>query len=245
MALSAYTRLRMGWGAFDFETDSEAPAYDETNTQDATAAGTAVLRRMVIRWDRGLSGDDLIQTSMLLAKVDGTNQVVSFDGADYGAAEAAFDAFWATIKANCSPLYKLDGYRWYREGPGADPPESVVRVTPRVVAGTASGDPLPGQVRTVLSLRTAFRKRWGRMYLPCVTETYSDGSGRLSAAVVDSQASAAHTLAGALSTASIAWMVYSPSVERAYAVERVWIDNSHDVIRSGKLLPTYHRAFPV
>lgn len=63
-------------------------------------------------------------------------------------------------------------------------PEQFIAVTPRVVAGTAAGDPLPLQTTLTLKLRTvnATRRGRGRVYLSFMTE--SDSSNGAPTAVL-------------------------------------------------------------
>lgn len=245
VALAAFTRLRILWGAFDFENDPEGPAFDEANTVDGDPGGTAALRRCVIRWNRSAIAEDIVQTSVVLGHVSDANVLVPWETADFTAAEAALDAFWTSIKPRYPNEIILNEYRWYREGPGADPPEVTVRVTPRSVAGTSTNDMLPGQIRDVVSLRTALRKRWGRMYLPTPSTLDITTIGQRSSASVDTLADYARALAVAFGAANLGWFVYSPTVQRGYTIERVWVDNSYDTQRSGKQTPTYHKAYPV
>lgn len=245
MALTAYARLRILWGAFDFSTDSEAPAYNAATTVNGGGSGEANLRRMVIRWSRSVIAEDDQQTSLVLGHVSDAHELMDFDTAQFTAAEAAFDTFWATVRPRFRTSTSLSEYRWYREGPGATPPEPTVRVTPRSSAGTSANDELPGQLRNVVSLRTALRKRWGRCYLPTPSSIDMTANGHLATVPVDTLAGAAHALAGDLAAANLAWFVYSPTMARGYQVERVWVDDVYDVQRSGRVTMSYHKAYPV
>lgn len=240
MALTAYTRFRFLWGAVDLETDSEQPAYNSANTEEGPA-GAADLRRCVMRWNRDLMGDDVIQTSFVIVNYTGGDVDGTWTSGDYSAVEGHLDTFWGAIKSYMPSEVVLAEYRWYREGPGAVPPEVTTRFVARAVAGTG-GEQMPGQIRTVVSLRTALRKQWGRIYLPGLSDTYNS-NGRITGAAVDAVAAAANTLESNLAGGDFEWLVWSPLKQRAYAVERLWVDNSYDTQRSGKQLPTYHKVY--
>ena len=230
MALTAYTRFRVGWGLIDFITDADAPAYDSTNT-DNTGGDTATLRRCVLQWDRSAYGQDRAVSHLDLVNITAGAVDPTWTGTDFSNVEAALDTWWTAIKSRFHTATKLMDYRWYRLGPGATPPEPVVRVTPRSVAGTGSTNPLPGQVATTISLRTALRSHWGRMYLPNQVYSELDGGGNIGTGSVDAIAGATNTLIGTLASNDFYPMVYSRKFSKAFSVERIVVDNVWDVQR--------------
>lgn len=93
-----------------------------------------------------------------------------FDGGwgddEYEATEAAILAWWTAMKAHYPTTTTFVEIRWYNAGTEVVEPNPVFRVTPVGVAGTTDGAMLPPQVSTTLTLQTASRRHWGRMYLP-------------------------------------------------------------------------------
>lgn len=82
--------------------------------------------------------------------------------------------------------------------------------------GTGSGDSLPAEVASVLTLRTAARGRQnrGRIYLPAMGESTSDGAGHLQAGVQADILSGITTLRASLNTAGWEIGVASYGVSR-------------------------------
>lgn len=231
MPLAALRRFRFAWGLIDLLNDSESPAYAQNATQMGISTGVFA-RRCVVKWSRDFYSMDSVQTHFDVVNVTAGDIDETWIDADFATCESAFDAFWGTIKTGVSPHYTLQEYRWYRLGPGATPPETAVRVTPRNVPATGGGDSLPPQLCVVVSLRTALRKRWGRMYLPAPVEANAADPGLVATSYVDSVAGAANAFETALSAADFEWVVYSKQMSRAYAIERLVVDNSFDTQRS-------------
>jgi hypothetical protein len=245
MALGAYTHFRFLWGAVDYTTDDEAPAYDATNTDDGIS-NAAFARRCILRWDRSAFSDDIVQTHVDLVNVTAGALDDTWTSGDFTTVEGYLDTFWNAIKAKYSPSLILSEYRWYRLGPGAVPPEPTVRVTPKSIAGTSATDSLPPQISPNVSLQTALRKRWGRIYLPAPVESMNAPTGNITQADVDTFATAANALETSLAGADFEWVVYSPTKQRAYTINRVVMDNVFDVQRSRRFRrATYRKVFGV
>ena len=240
MALTAFTKFRVLWGAFDYSSDDEAPAYDATNSDDGNPT-TAFGRRCIVRWLRDAYSDDLIQTHFDFANITAGALDDTWTAGDFTIVETALDAFWTTIKTKYASAFILSEYRWYRLGPGATPPEPTVRVTSRSVAGTGTGDSLPPQVSVNISLQTALRKRWGRIYLPPPVESVNNPSGNVTTSDVDVYAGAANTLETTLAANDFEWVVWSPTRERMYAINRIVTDNVFDIQRSRRYRKASYR----
>lgn len=230
MPIIAYSKFRFLWGAVDLTTDDEAPAYATAET--ATGISNDVnVRRCTLVWDRSAFSMDRVQTHLDFVNMTGGVPDDTWTAGDFTTVEAAIDAFWGSIKAMYNTGFVLTELRWYRVGPGATPPEPTVRVTSRSVAGTSGTGPMPQQCAVTISLRTALRKHWGRLYLPTPTIAGLGAGGLMGNANVDTIAAAFNTLVTTVETADFYPVVYSRTRQRAYAVNRVVVDNVIDVQR--------------
>lgn len=230
MAIVAYSKFRFLWGAVDLTTDDEAPAYASTETQNNVSNDINV-RRVSLIWDRSAYSMDRVQTHLDLVNITGGVADDTWTAGDFTTVESALDTYWGAIKSMYHTGVVLTEYRWYRKGPGAAPPEPTVRVTARSVAGTSGTGPVPQQCAVTTSLRTALRKHWGRMYLPAPTIANLAAGGLLSNTAVDAYGAAFNTLITTLETADFYPVVYSGTRQRAYAINRVVVDNVVDIQR--------------
>lgn len=230
MAIVAYSKFRFLWGAVDLTTDDEAPAYATAETANNISNDVNV-RRCTLIFDRSALNFDRVMTHMDFMNITGGAPDDTWTAGDFTTVEAAIDAFWAAIKAKFSSSISLVEYRWYRVGPGAKAPEPTVRVTPRAVPGTSGTGSLPQQCAVTVSLRTALRKHWGRMYLPAPVISGLAPAGLLGNADVDTYAGAYNALWTALGAADFYPVVYSPTRQRAYSISKVVVDNVVDIQR--------------
>jgi hypothetical protein len=230
MPLTAYTKFRFLWGAVSLDTDDEAPAYALSETAADIPAATNI-RRCTLVWDRSAYSMDRVQTHLDFMNITGGLPDDTWTAGDFTTVEAAIDAFWGSIKSMYHTGIFLTELRWYRVGPGADPPEPTVRVSSRSVAGTSGTGSMPQQCAITVSLRTALRKHWGRIYLPTPTITQLAAGGLLSNTAVDAYGAAFNTLMTSIATADFYPVVYSRTKERAYSVNRVVVDNIIDIQR--------------
>jgi hypothetical protein len=244
MALTAFSRFRMLWGAFDWSNDPETPAYDQSNSVD-NYTNAVFGRKLVAEWERSGQGLDVAQTHIAIVNTTGGNVDTSWTQDDFAFCEAAFLAFWGAIKDRFPTTTVLSALRWYRVGPGATPPEPAVRSSLVSVPGTSSGPCLPAQCAENITLRTGLRKAWGRMYLPAFTSTHLTQGGTIPSADVDGVADAASAFVQALAAGDFIAMVYSGTHQRMYAVERVKVDNIFDTQRRRRhRSPSYSKQWP-
>lgn len=241
MALTAYTRFRFAWGLIDFATDEEGPTYEAANTQAGISSGTFA-RRCIMTWERWGGSIDPAQTHFDIVNVTAGAIDDTWTDTDFTQCETALDAFWTAVKSLFPDELHLHGYRWYRLGPGATPPEPAIRTVTRDVAGTSTSSPMPQQVGSTLSWRTGVRKRWGRSYLPSTTVAQIGGDGNYLSGYVDALANAAHTLVGALAANDFRLVVYSPTKQRAYDVEKVVVDSIPDIQRRRRMPGAGYKA---
>jgi hypothetical protein len=190
--------------------------------------------------DRGQVGFHL--TNITGGAVDGT-----WTGADFATVKAAFDTWVAAVKVVVPTTHTFAEYRAYRmafdpadPGPGlrkgsglsafaeSGPPKYVATIS---VAGTAGE--VPYQQAMSVTLRTAWPRHWGRIYLP------GGGGvsvGRFSATNRNTVANATHALQGTLSDSEFHLSVPVTQLNKAthhrlLGVTEQVVDDIPDVIR--------------
>lgn len=170
----------------------------------------------------------------------------SWTTADYVAAEARLNTFWTSVKTEFPDELVLSQYRWYRMR-FADPMTDLkrfadsgpaVRITTSGVAGTSTAESLPYQVAVSVTLKTADRKHWGRIYLPAPSRTAISGSayGRLDSTRVGNIATPAGVLLNGLWDDQLPLIVPTTQVNKNLvqgwmAVGAIQVDDILDVIR--------------
>lgn len=212
------------------------------------------LREMEMRWTRNVPGkppDDVALCTFHLLNITGGSPDATWITADYTAAEAAFDAFWNSLRPYYTTNYVLSEFVWRADGPAFRPfgteLSPVLRRVSRSAAGSsaAAGQHLPPQVALSVTERTAakftvenvegvgaqLRNRWGRFYLPSMVLGASV-NGRPDPTVMDIVADAADTLYGALITADLHPVMYSPTTGSSWSVDEISVDDVWDVVRS-------------
>lgn len=156
--------------------------------------------------------------------------------ADFVTAEDAFRTAWNGIKNVWTTGTVLDQLRWYKAGSAftPTPPEGnpAVRILEENLPGTAAVTPCPPQVAISVTERTALRRRWGRFYLPAPSKDACDQHGVLGQGLVDLFVNSFETMYETCRADGIVPVVFSPTVETAYEVEKLQVDNLFDVIRS-------------
>lgn len=251
MALTAFSRLRMLWGALDWQAGSDNP-YSSAETVSggsSAAAGAGIgVRRVVFTIDRATShpGADAAEFHFDFLNMTGSAPDDTWITSDYTTLEGYLDTWFTAIKVFMPTGYKLTQYSWYRHGPGVGKPNPAERVllkgTP--VAGSASGHGLPPQAACTLTFRTAVRRSWGRTYLPLVCAT-PGSSGVLAAADVNSIASATNTLITSAAGADFFVVVVSDRLSAALNIEHLEVDDNIDIIRRRRWKQsTYKKLYP-
>lgn len=248
MALAAYSRFKLFWGAVDAEHSDEA-AYSPAQTKpmgDSAAPPGIGVRRCSIRFTRlGITPvEDILTTYLDFQNFTSGEPDDTWVDADFTLLETALDTFWGNIKAQAWTKHVLAEYRWYRIGPGVFPPNPAIRIQGRNVPGLAT-QPLPPQMAISLTKKTAARRQWGRMYLPLNDINNMDSNGRVVPAKADSIVTAANALMGTASAADFLPVVYSPTRGKAYSIEHFQVDDIWDVIRSRRYdKPVYKKILP-
>jgi hypothetical protein len=235
--LTAYQRFRFLWGAVDWEGGSGSPYTSgqtgaTLGTSAAAGVGTAA-RRAILRFDRtGIEAllDDAEMHFDFLNYTAGTPDD-SWITSDYTTLEGYLTTWWGTVKAKCTSAMTLKEIRWYRVGPGINPPNPAERVTSVAVAGTSGTNALPPQVASSITFRTAVRRSWGRTYLPGLTVTALNAGGDFTNAAVDDVANATSTLVHSAVAADFPLVVFSRHLSALLTVEAVECDDIPDIIR--------------
>jgi hypothetical protein len=120
---------------------------------------------------------DIIETSAYWLLTDTGDFSVAWDDTGYAATEAALEDWWTAAKAYYGTSLTFVEIRWYEAGPDVTLPNAAFRVTPVGVAGTVASSSLPPQVSTTMTLETASRRHWGRLYLPNPQASLLAGAG--------------------------------------------------------------------
>lgn len=230
--LLAYTRFRFLWGALTAESGADEPTYG-TGTTEADVGADSTVRHATVVWSR--TGEDQVMSHFTFVNITDGAFDDTWTDADYEAVEALILAWWAYLKYMYPSTTKLDKIAWHRRGPSVVPPEAAVRVLEVDVAGTsAANQNLPAQVAMTITLRTALRRRWGRLYLPAPAKDYNS-DGRIGTTQVTDMADATDTLISDAADADFKLVVYSPTIRAAYTVESINVDNVFDVMRSRRV----------
>lgn len=252
MSVTSYVRLRLFWGALDYEhTRSDAPAYTSAQTISggpSAAAGSGVgVRRAqltILRTLGGVAQDPAVMHFSFLNLTAGTPDD-TWTTADYTNLETPLKAWMNAMSTYMAVGYNFSEIRWYREGTGVvppNPPERVTAVTP-LIPGIVTTSNQIAQVACSITFRTGSRRHWGRTYLP-----YSkvvDNTLRPSASDVDNIAGAANTLVTSAAASDMHLVVVADSINSSLNVESVEADNVLDVVRRRRLkAQTYRKILP-
>jgi hypothetical protein len=152
--------------------------------------------------------------------------------ADYTAVESAVEAFWSSQAAKISTGCQLVEHRWYGYGAGvvAPNPPSRVQTLATPLAGTGTGAWVR-QVASTITLRTALRRHWGRLYVPINSDQFIT-NGQLSSSFTDAIAAAARTmLMVSPSTQGVVPAVYDRQRHIVFGVTAVEVDSVPDIQR--------------
>jgi len=173
---------------------------------------------------------------------------------DFSGTVTAITTFWDAIKAYFPDKLVLDSIKFYREGPGIEPPQPPVYVQAALASAGGSGFPsLPPQCAISVTEKAGTKLHWGRFYLPAIAHTLSPSTqtmtnwGRPTSAMLNVFANAADTLYEGRKAANLPFVVYrrplpartkknnAPLAARsasAWTVDDLQIDDVFDVIRT-------------
>lgn len=189
---------------------------------------------------------DIMETSAYWAiTLDGVFSDTWDDGG-YGGVEAAIVAWWEAIKGVYGTSLTFVEIRWYEAGTDVTDPNPTFRVTPVGVTGSSSVSSMPPQVSTTLTLQTASRRHWGRMFLPnpIVSEGGTGASdGRWIHSFVDLVVSSwASQQAALLLDHSILQVVWSPAAQSILGITAYSSDDVPDTQRRRRFATVGYRA---
>jgi hypothetical protein len=249
--LTAYQRFRFLWGAVDWEGGSDSPytgAQTGANLGTSAAAGVGVgVRRVVLVFDRttAVTGSDAAECHFDFLNYTAGSPDDSWITSDYTTLEGYLDTWWTAVKPRINSQIKLIAYRWYRHGPGINPPNPAERVTTRSVAGTGTGNMLPPQDAFSITFRTAVRRSWGRTYLPGLNMDQVTAPGKWGSTGVDAVVNATGALLSSAIGSDFPLVVVSNHLSAVLNVESVSADDLADVIRRRRWKQaTYHKILP-
>lgn len=148
----------------------------------------------------------------------------------YEAVEAKYDAFFDALEYTFGAGTRIKGYRWSQwknDYSGTDP---SFRFASRETV-TGNGSLLPPQVACAVTEETDIRRRWGRFYLPFLSQGIINAAGRIQSSTCTTIGAAAVTL---LDTIEDEWrhVTVSSLTPNLLATNFVRVDDVPDVIRS-------------
>lgn len=250
MALVAFDRLRMLWGALDWQTGASPYSPAQTSHGGASAiAGVGVgARRASLIWARSVTGsfvEDVMVSHFDFLNITGGDPDDSWTTADYAAINNDIATWWSSMQGEISSRITLREVRWYRIGSGITPPNPPEDVFPVGTLGTATGDMLPPQVACAVTFKTAVRTSWGRTYLPGFVESSNGPDGRLDSTDALAVANKLGNLVTDAASHDFRLVVYSAKLQALLNVESIQVDNTWDIIRSRRYAtPTYRAVNP-
>lgn len=248
MSVIAYERLRMLWGAVDWQAGSGNPyASGQTasgGTSAAAGSGGIGVRRVTLVLDRSTysPGDDDATLHFDFLNITAGSPDDTWTTGDYTTLETLLASFWTVAKAYTSSKTQLREYRWHRVGTGVAKPNPAERtnVLGSMVPGTGTSGPNAPQVACSLTFRTAVRNSWGRTYIPFDSGSLT-ANQRLGTGTVDAIAAGLNTLVTGAASADFRLVVTSLAKSAALNVERIEVDDVLDVIRRRRWKHTGYR----
>jgi hypothetical protein len=134
--------------------------------------------------------------------------------------------------------------------PGQAPVTHALRETVIGVAGTSTDARLmPPQDAITLTLKTQFRRQWGRMYLPAPgltvlaeEATHVAGAGQIDSDIVDQLRETTANLFEGLDDDDVPGVVWSTKHQHAVSLAQIQVDSLWDVMRSRRYDRPFHVA---
>lgn len=152
--------------------------------------------------------------------------------ADFTAVESAIETYISGNLGAFSTGVRFIEHRWYAFGASIATPNPPARVTTLTtpLVGTSSGVFVP-QVGMTVTLRTALRRHWGRIYVPVVSSSYGT-NGQMSSTQVDGIAAAWRTaLLVSPATQGVVPVVWDRARKLAFGVTALEVDSVPDIQR--------------
>lgn len=246
MAIPKWAR-RVGIGAGGQLSPEELGLYP-ADTRDA---GFSEGRRARLVFARGTPAglqDDAAQIDFEFVNTTAGAPDNTWTDADFTTLEGALVDWFNAIKADIATSHVLDQIRWYKFGPslpvgsgGGEMSGPPVRVIDQNIAGGSAWLTCIYQMAISVTFKTAARRRWGRVYVPGYNSLAIDENGRIKPEDGAQLATATSAMAQVAADNDFRFVVYSPTVRRAYGVESIQVDDIPDVIRSRRPRQTGRR----
>jgi hypothetical protein len=226
-------------------------AYWASQVYDAdvglASAGASLLgtSRVSISYTRATpSGlrEDRAVFSLWVAKAAGANLFSMIPLSELAAMETALDTFVNAIGVAQSSSWTCVEYAWHQvnqNSPRTDDPGQrgqkmgpAVRVVTKALVPGGFAQPAPYQVSSTITLRTASRKHWGRIYVPGVAVgALQTNYGRWTNTMVDNLANALNALHNTWQDASYQLGVYSMLHPAFLTPKTIEADDIPDIVR--------------
>jgi len=244
--MAGYLHVHAFWGAVDIDLGSGAYTPADRVSLGPSAAPTVGIgvRRAQFVIDPtppGSFADDVRTMHFDFLNITGGSPDDTWTSGDYTTMDTHALNLWGAMSTYITTAYHLREVRWYRIGPGVNPPNPPEHVVTVGAAGTSSSDELLPQAALSLTFKTADRKRWGRTYVPGLTTAILDTHGVAKTASVDALGAALDTIMAATIGDDFHPVVYSKTTQAANYMEKLQIDNLLDVIRSRRWRNATHK----
>jgi hypothetical protein len=199
---------------------------------DPVQVGCAIA---TLHWSRTTpvgTREDLAACSFAIAKIAGSNRNTP-TVADLAGIETRLTTWWTAVKPSVSNQWTLVDYTWHFRNAAAARDGPAVKITTLSLPGTSAGNRGADQNACTVTLATASRRHWGRIYLGgCASSTNLDSTyGRWTPTTCDAFATATDTLATNLLTDGYALGVWSKRGLAFLDTYGVHVDNIVDIQR--------------
>jgi hypothetical protein len=208
--------------------------FSDTVIHEAPALGVSKCTIAYSRTTPAGTQEDLATMNLHLGVVAGP-ACVPLTAGQKADAETDINAFCVALGTVQSNQFRMVGYTWHDWQAGDVYYGPADRVTdPLFSPADVVSSRMPDQLAVNITMRTASRRHWGRVYVPGVAGTkYETTFGRPANSTCDTLASALRTLANSLiaNTTATSLIVFSKQYQAALDIGRIDCDNVPDVIR--------------
>lgn len=247
MSVTAFVRLRMFWGGFDYASDGQnTPAYGATEYVSggaSAAVGSGVgVRRATVNFDRtnATPADDAATVHFDFLNMTAGSPDDTWITSDYTTLEAAIAAWITAVKSYVPGTCAYNMISWHRVGSGVHPPNPAERIfTPASPVSGLGVNTMPPQAACNITFRTGNRRNWGRTSLPW--GKVLDSIGRIPNADCDAIATATQSLVTTAAASDFHLVVVSAPRNSSLNVEKIEVDNVIDSARRRRWKHTTYR----
>lgn len=220
--------------------------------------------------------EDMAQWGLNIAQVSAGLLNTDWQAADYTTVDGNVEALWTILRTVTSNTHTLVDYQYHLRSYSSElkiglsvpqtvtEPDGSVREIQRFApsgpplhtvvknqGGSVSGTPHPYSSAMSVTLKSAVRRHWGRVYLPGLASALTPGAfGRFDVVQMQTVADAFHDFFAAIDTAGFAIVVPSSQANRKYAagllsVTQVQVDDIPDTVRRRRSKQALNRAVGV